>query len=209
MALKISRVEFGLRLLLSLISIAIAYGYLGSYLSTLLSPSNYPSSSGNYPIAGLLIALAIAGIFAIPQSLGGLLAAIASVGVVYWQSNLINSLITIAVCLVLYWLGFADLRYNPAPEQKLSIIEILATLVTLALTVAISISMFQIPESRLASVAIGAIAASFTMIGKQIQHLELRPAANFIILGILSSSSLVIGFAIRAIFYTPKPNYFL
>ena len=137
------------------------------------------------------------------------MAAIAALGVVYWQSNLINSLITVAVCLLLYWLGFADLRYNPAPDKKLSIIEILATLVTVALTVAIAISMFQIPESRLASAAIGAIGASFTMIGKQIQYLELRPAANFIILGILSSSSLIIGFVIRAIFYTPKPSHFL
>jgi hypothetical protein len=209
MALKIGRLEVGLRLLVSFISIAIAYGYLGSYLSKLLSSSNYSPSSGNHLVAGSLIALAIAGVFAIPQSLGGLLAAIAALGVVYWQSNLINSLITVAVCLLLYWLGFADLRYNPAPDKKLSIIEILATLVTVALTVAIAISMFQIPESRLASAAIGAIGASFTMIGKQIQYLELRPAANFIILGILSSSSLIIGFVIRAIFYTPKPSHFL
>lgn len=209
MALKIGRLEVGLRLLVSFISIAIAYGYLGSYLSKLLSSSNYSPSSGNHLVAGSLIALAIAGVFAIPQSLGGLLAAIAALGVVYWQSNLINSLITVAVCLLLYWLGFADLRYNPAPDKKLSIIEILATLVTVALTVAIAISMFQIPENRLASAAIGAIGASFTMIGKQIQYLELRPAANFIILGILSSSSLIIGFVIRAIFYTPKPSHFL
>ena len=167
MALKIGRLEVGLRLLVSFISIAIAYGYLGSYLSKLLSSSNYSPSSGNHLVAGSLIALAIAGVFAIPQSLGGLLAAIAALGVVYWQSNLINSLITVAI------------------------------------------SMFQIPESRLASAAIGAIGASFTMIGKQIQYLELRPAANFIILGILSSSSLIIGFVIRAIFYTPKPSHFL
>jgi hypothetical protein len=209
MALKIGRLEVGLRLLVSFISIAIAYGYLGSYLSKLLSSSNYSPSSGNHLVAGSLIALAIAGVFAIPQSLGGLLAAIAALGVVYWQSNLINSLITVAVCLLLYWLGFADLRYNPAPDKKLSIIEILATLVTVALTVAIAISMFQIPENRLASAAIGAIGASFTMIGKQIQYLELRPVTNFIILGILSSSSLIIGFVIRAIFYTPKPSHFL
>lgn len=202
MALKIGRLEVGLRLLVSFTSIAIAYGYLGSYLSTLIT-------NHNQTLAGLVFVLAIVGIFAIPQSLGGLLAMIVSVVVVYWQSNLIYSLITLGVCLVLYWLGFSDVDYHPEPDKKLSIVEILATIVTLALTIAISISLFQIPVSWIASLATGFLAATITLIGKQIKFLELRPIKNFIILGILTISSLVIGFAIRAIFYTPKPTDFL
>jgi len=111
MALKIGRVEVGLRLLLSFTTIAIAHGYLGSYISTFITDHNYP-------IASLLLGLAVAGIFAIPQSLGGLLAAIASVIIVYWQAGLMPSLVTLGVCLVLYWLGFADLGYSAKPDKK-------------------------------------------------------------------------------------------
>ena len=202
MALKIGRVEVGLRLLVSFTTIAIAYGYLGSYISTLITDHNYP-------IASLLLGLAVAGIFAIPQSLGGLLAAITSVIIVYWQAGLIPSLITLGVCLVLYWLGFADVGYSAEPDKKLSIIEILSTIVTFALAIALTISLFQIPSSWIASIAIGLLAATITLIGKQIQHLELSTIKNFIVLGILTSISLAIGFAIRAIFYTPKPTDFL
>ena len=75
MALKIGRIEIGLRLLLSFTAIAIAYGYLGSYLNILFK-------ADNYPIASLCLILAIAGVFAIPQSVGGLLAAIAAIAIV-------------------------------------------------------------------------------------------------------------------------------
>jgi len=200
MALKIGRVEVGLRLLISLATIAIAYGYLGSYISTLVTDRNYP-------IASLLLGLAIAGIFAIPQSLGGLLAAIASVIIVYWQSGFMPSLVTLGVCLVLYWLGFVDVGYSAEPDKKLSIIEILSTIVTFALAIAFTIALLQIPSSWIASVAVGLLAATITLIGKQIQYLELSTIKNFIVLGILTSSSLAIGFAIRAIFYTPKPTF--
>ncbi|MCA6591630.1 MAG: hypothetical protein IM535_05825 [Pseudanabaena sp. M38BS1SP1A06MG] len=202
MALKIGRVEVGLRLLLSFTTIAIAHGYLGSYISTFITDHNYP-------IASLLLGLAVAGIFAIPQSLGGLLAAIASVIIVYWQAGLMPSLVTLGVCLVLYWLGFADLGYSAKPDKKLSIIEILSTIVTFALAIALTISLLQIPSSWIASLAIGLLAATITLIGKQIQYLELSTIKNFIILGILTSSSLAIGFVVRTIFYTPKPTEFL
>jgi len=198
MAIKIGRIEIGLRLLLSFVAISIAYGYLGSYLSILFKERNYS-------LVSLCAALAIGGVFAIPQSLGGLLAAIAAIAIVYWQANLSGSLITFGVCLFLYWLGFQDVRYNAAPDKKLSIIEIIATVVTIALSVAISISLFQIPTQWLASLVIGVFAAAITLIGKQIRYLELPLTTNFIILGIISSSSLAIGFAIKAIFYSPRP----
>ncbi|MFM7888208.1 MAG: hypothetical protein ACKPCM_16295 [Pseudanabaena sp.] len=202
MALKIGRVEVGLRLLLSFTTMAIAYAYLGSYISTLVTERNYQ-------IASLLLGLAVAGIFAIPQSLGGLLAAIASVIIVYCQAGLMPSFVTLGVCLILYWVGFADVGYSAKPDKKLSIIEILSTIVTFALAIALTITLFQIPSSWIASLVIGLLAATITLIGKQIQYLELSTIKNFIILGILTSSSLVIGFAIRAIFYTPKPIDFL
>ncbi|MCA6575466.1 MAG: hypothetical protein IM549_20090, partial [Pseudanabaena sp. M53BS1SP1A06MG] len=63
--------------------------------------------------------------------------------------------------------------------------------------------------SWIASLAIGLLAATITLIGKQIQYLELSTIKNFIILGILTSSSLAIGFVVRTIFYTPKPTEFL
>lgn len=113
MALKIGGFEIGVRLLASLAAIAIAYGYLGNSLCTLLR-------FGKYPIASLLSMLAIAGIFAIPLSLGGLLAAIAAIFTVYWQSqsNLTLSLITAIACLAIYLLGFRDVRYEPAPDKN-------------------------------------------------------------------------------------------
>jgi hypothetical protein len=196
MALKIGRIEIGLRLLLSFAAIAIAYGYLGSYLSVLFK-------ADNYPIASLCLILAIAGVFTIPQSVGGLLAAIAAIAIVCWQASLTSGLITVGVCLFLYWLGFQDVRYNPAPDKKLSIVEIIATLVTIALSAAVSVSLFQIPIQWLASLAIGVFAAAITLIGKQIKYLELPLGTNFVIMGILSGLSLIIGFALKAIFFSP------
>ncbi|MFZ4554892.1 MAG: hypothetical protein ACOYN8_00745 [Pseudanabaena sp.] len=196
MALKIGRIEIGLRLLLSFVAIAIAYGYLGSYLSVLFKADNYLTAS-------LWLILAIAGVFAIPQSVGGLLAAIAAIAIVCWQASLTSGLITFGVCLFLYWLGFQDVRYNAAPDKKLSIIEIFATVVTIALSAAVSVSLFQIPIQWLASLAIGVFAAAITLIGKQIKYLELPLGTNFVIMGILSGLSLIIGFALKAIFFSP------
>ena len=71
MALKIGRLEIGYRLLSSLTAIAIAYGWVGSQLSTLFY-------FGDYLGLVFLFILALAGTFAIPQSVGGLLAAIAA-----------------------------------------------------------------------------------------------------------------------------------
>jgi UDP-N-acetylmuramyl pentapeptide phosphotransferase/UDP-N-acetylglucosamine-1-phosphate transferase len=105
--------------------------------------------------------LALAGTFAIPQSVGGLLAAIAAVITVYWQTPDINySLITAGVCLALYLLGFQDVRYDPAPEKKLSIHEIIATVITIGFMVQMSLLILQNPSSWLTSAAIGAIAAA-------------------------------------------------
>ena len=196
MALKIGRIEIGLRLLLSFTAIAIAYGYLGSYLNILFK-------ADNYPIASLCPILAIAGVFAIPQSVGGLLAALVALAIVCWQASLTSGLITFGVCLFLYWLGFQDVRYNAAPDKKLSIIEIFATVVTIALSAAVSVSLFQIPIQWLASLAIGVFAAAITLIGKQIKYLELTLGTNFVIMGILSGLSLIIGFALKAIFFSP------
>ncbi len=201
MALKIGKLEIGLRLLVSFISISVAYAYLGGYLSTLLN-------SLNYPIAVLLFALAVAGVFAIPKSLGGLLAAIVSVIVVYWQSNITYSLVTLGICLVLYWLGFSDIVYNPEPDKKLSSVEILSTIITIALTIAITFPVFQFHPSWLASIEIGFFAATITLIGKQIKYLELPPTKNLIILGILTTGSLAIGFVIRAVSYMHKQTGF-
>ncbi len=199
MALKIGRLEIGYRLLISLTAIAIAYGYLGSYICLFWLEQSYWT-------AGLLCLLAASGIFAMPRSLGGLIAAIAAIITIYINSNLTNSLIGAAICLYLYWIGFQDVRYNSALNKKLSIIDLLATAITITLTVVLAIATFQIPSNWLASLAIGATAAAVTLIGKQIEYLELSTKANFIVLGILMGSGLVIGFAIRVIFYMPKPE---
>ena len=199
MALKIGRVEIGFQALFSLTAIAIAYAYLGSYSRTLLSQPD------NYFKAGLLFMLAIAAIFAIPQSLGGLLAAIAAIFTVYWQSqsNLTLSLITAIACLTIYLLGSQDLRYEAAPDKKLSIVEIVATVITIAFTVAIAliISQIQAPINWIVSIAIGAIAGAITLIGKQLSYLDLSQKVIWRLFGILSMSSLAIGFAIRAFLY--------
>ena len=197
MALKIGKLEIGYRLLVSLTGLAIAYGYLGSSLCTLLRYNNYP-------IAGLLFMLAIAAIFAIPQSLGGLLAAIASVFTVYWQSsNITYSLITAIACLGLYLLGFQDVRYNSAPDKKLSIFEIVATVITIAFTVTISIIILQtqVPLNWITSAAIGAIAGAITLVGKQLSYIDLSQKSIWRLFGIVNVSSLAIGFAIGVIIY--------
>ncbi|PZV16467.1 MAG: hypothetical protein DCF20_08110 [Pseudanabaena sp.] len=197
MAFKIGRLEIGYRLLISLTAIAIAYGYLGSYLCTVLRYDNYL-------IAVLLFALAAAGIFAIPQSLGGLLAAIASVATVYWQSSsLTHTVISAIACLSLYLLGFQDVGYESAPDKKLSIVEIVATVITISFAVSISliISQTHVSLNWLTSIAIGLICGAITLVGKQLIYIDLSQKEIWRLFGIVSASSFVMGFGIRAILY--------
>lgn len=195
MALKIGKLEIGYRLLISLTVIAIAYGWIGTLLCTLLRVNDYLN-------AGLLFTLAVMAIFAIPQSLGGLLAAIAAVIIVYWQSSNINySLITVGVCLGIYLLNFQDLRYDPQPEKPLSIVEIVATVVTIAFTVVITLLILQTTASWLTSAAIGVIAGAITVIGKQFIYIDLPQQTTWRLFGGVTISSLAIGFVIRVIIY--------
>ena len=200
MALKIGRLEIGYRLLISLTAIASAYGWVGSQLSTLFY-------FGDYLGLVFLFVFALAGTFAIPQSVGGLLAAIAAVITVYWQTSDINySLITTGVCLALYLLGFQDVRYDPAPEKKLSILEIIATVITIGFMVQMSLLILQIPSSWLTSAAIGAIAAAITLVGRQFVYIDLPQKMIWQLFGGVTIASLAIGFAVRTIiFITTKP----
>ena len=193
MALKIGKLEIGLRLLISLAAIAIAYGYLGSSICTLLR-------SGDYLTSGLLLLLGATSIFAIPQSLGGLLAAIASLLILYWQSNLNFTLIAAIACLALYLLGFQDVRYQAEPEKKLSIIEIVATVITLAFTVTVTLIILQTTATWLTSLTIGAIAGAITLVGKQLAYIDLSQKMILRLLAILSVVSMAIGFVIRVFF---------
>ncbi|MFN9818419.1 MAG: hypothetical protein ACK56Y_10410 [Pseudanabaena sp.] len=195
MALKIGRLEIGYRLLISLTAIAIAYGWIGSQLCTLLRV-------GDYIVGGLLFVLSVVAIFAIPQSLGGLLAAIAAVITVYWQSsNITYSLITAGVCLGMYLLNFQDLRYDSQPEKPLSIVEIVATVVTIAFTVVITLFILQPPATWLTTSAIGAIAGAITVVGKQFNYIDLPQQTIWRLFGGVTISSLAIGFVIRGIIY--------
>ena len=198
MALKIGKLEIGYRLLISLTAIAIAYGWIGTQLCTLLRV-------GDYLVGGLLFVLSVVAIFAIPQSLGGLLAAIAAVITVYWQSsNITYSLITAGVCLGMYLLNFQDLRYDPQPEKPLSIVEIVATVVTIAFTVVITLFILQPPATWLTTSAIGAIAGAITVVGKQFNYIDLPQQTIWRLFGGVTISSLAIGFAIRVIFPMAK-----
>jgi hypothetical protein len=200
MALKIGRLEIGYRLLISLTAISISYGWIGTQLSTLFH-------FGDYLGLVFLFVLALAGTFAIPISVGGLLAAIAAVATVYWQTSDVNySLITAGVCLGLYLLGFQDVRYDPAPEKKLSILEIIATVITIGFMVQMSLLILQTPSSWQTSTAIGAIAAAITLIGRQFVYIDLSQKMIWQLFGGVTISSLAIGFAIRAIIYaTTRP----
>lgn len=195
MALKIGRIEIGYRLLISLTAIAIAYGYMGAHLCTLWRISDYLN-------IGFLVTLAAFAIFAIPQSLGGLLAAIAAVVTVYWQtSNTTYTLVATGVCLGLYLVNFQDLRYDPLPEQKLSIREIIATLITIAFMVQIALLVSKNPTSWINIGLIGAIAGAITLIGKQLAYTDLPEKTIWKLFGIFTLSGLAIGIVTRAIIY--------
>jgi hypothetical protein len=204
MALKIGKLEIGARLLISLIAIAIAYGLAGAQLFTLLRTEDYLN-------AGLLFLLSTMAILAIPQSLGGLLAAIVAVIIVYWQSsNITYSLITSGVCLGLYLLNFQDLRYDPAPDKKLAIREIVATVITIAFMVTMTWLILQSPASWVNMTLIGAVAAAITLLGKQLLDTELTQRNIWKLFGIVTASSFAIGLVSRAIIYaTTKPVEFL
>ncbi|MBD2190070.1 hypothetical protein [Pseudanabaena mucicola] len=200
MALKIGKLEIGIRLLISLIAIAIAYGLAGAQLCTFLRTDDYLN-------AGLLFLLSTMAILAIPQSLGGLLAAIVAVIIVYWQSsNITYSLITAGVCLGLYLLNFPDLRYDPAPDKRLAIREIVATVITIVFMVAMTWLVLQSPANWLNMTLIGAVAAAITLVGKQLLDTGLSQKNIWKLFGIVTASSFAIGLMIRAIIYaTTKP----
>jgi len=200
MALKIGKIEIGYRLFISLTAIAIAYGYIGAHLCTLWRTDDYLG-------IGFLFTLVIVAIFAIPQSLGGLLAAIAAVIIVYWQTPDISySLVAVGVCLGLYLVNFQDLRYDPRPDQKLSIREIVATLITIGFMVQVALLISKNPVSWINTGIIGAIAGAITLIGKQLIYTDMPQKTIWKLLGLFTLSGLAIGFAIRVFIYAaPKP----
>lgn len=193
MVVKIGKIAIGLRLFISLIAIAITYGYIGIELYQAIRLNDYA-------IAAYMILLAILGIVAIPQSLGGLLAAIAAIVTVYFKSNLNYSLITACVCLGLYFANFNDLRYEAQTDKKLSIWEIIATMITIAITIQGTILISTKPITWLTSVAIGAIAAAITLVGKQLLDTDLPAPTIWKIFAIVTGGSMAIGFVIRWIF---------
>jgi hypothetical protein len=203
MALKIGRIGVGYRLLISLTTIAIAYGYMGAHLCTLWRNSDYLNIS-------FLVTLAIFAIFAIPQSLGGLLAAIASIVIIYWQtSSIYYTLAAIGICLGSYLLNFSDLRYDPQPDQKLSIREMIATLITIAFMSQITLLIFKNSVTWISIGLIGAIAGAITLIGKQLIYTDLSQKTIWKLFSIFTLSGLAIGFVTRAIIYatTVVPLY--
>lgn len=201
MVVKIGKIAIGLRLFISLAAIAMTYGYIGSELYQVIRLNDYA-------IAAYMIFLALLGIVAIPQSLGGLLAAIAAIITVYFKSNLNYSLITACVCLGLYLASFNDLRYEAQTEKKLSIWEIIATIVTIALTVQGTLLFTTKPLTWLTSAAIGAIAAAITLVGKQLLDTDLPSQTIWKIFAIVTGSSMAIGFVISLITYlTSKPSF--
>ncbi len=203
MAIKIGWLEIGYRSLVSLTVIAFTYGYWGSHLCTLIRYQEYLN-------AGVFAAIAIAAAVAIPLSLGGLLAAIAAIVAVYFYSGLNQSLITLGTCLGLYVLSFGDVRYEAAPDKKLSIIEILATIVTIVFMIASCQLILQNSVSWLNSLVIGAIAAAITLVGKQLLDNGISQRRIWRFFGAFTLISLVIGFTIQAIAYAviqfPTPS---
>jgi hypothetical protein len=194
MALKIGKLEIGARLLISLIAIAIAYGLAGAQVCNLWWANDYLNAS-------LLFLLSTMAILAIPQSLGGLLAAIVAVIIVYWQSsNITYSLITAGVCLGLYLLNFQDLRYDPAPDKKLAIREIVATVITIAFMGAMTWLVVKSPSSWLNMALIGAVAAAITLVGKQLLDTGLSQKNIWKLFGIVTASSFAIGCVVNIIF---------
>jgi hypothetical protein len=194
MVVKIGKIAIGLRLFISIAAIAMTYGYIGSELCRVVRLNEYA-------IAVYMILLAILGIVAIPQSLGGLLAAIAAIITVYFKSNLNYSLITASVCLGLYLASFNDLRYEAQTDKKLSIWEIIASLITIAITIQGTILIAERSINWLISAAIGAIAASITLVGKQLLDTDLPSQTIWKIFAIATGSSMAIGFVARAIIY--------
>ena len=199
MALKVGKIEIEYRLLISLVAIAIAYGYLGSELGSMLKFSKYLD-------AAILLAIAVVAALAIPQSLGGLLAAIAMVILVYLKTSLNYAAIAAVVCLGIYFLGFQEVRYKAEVSKKLSLIEIAATLITVGFGLQVAWLILQYPSSWLLSIAIGAIAGAITLVGKQLIYTDLPIKTIAVIFGAVTTSSLIIGLVVRLISYLIYPT---
>ncbi|PZU97147.1 MAG: hypothetical protein DCE90_08425 [Pseudanabaena sp.] len=198
MALKVGKIEIEYRLLISLVAIAIAYGYLGSELGSMIK-------FGKYFEATLLLAIAVLAALAMPQSLGGLLAAIAMVILVYLKTSLNYAAIAAVTCLAIYFLGFQEVKYQSDAAKKLTPIEIAATLMTVVFGAQVAWLILQYPSSWLLSIAIGAIAGAITLVGKQLLYTDLPIKTIAIIFGAVTTSSLIIGLVVRLITYALFP----
>lgn len=184
MYIKIKGFLIKLSLLISLVIIGLGYGCLGNFI--------YAYRNYNPTIALSLLALSVAGIFALRLSLGGAIATFLSIIFLFVKSGTHAGIAALVVAIMTLWLGLQDSdRQNI--DQPIQPLDWLSIAFTIIFTLTIAIAILQIFSGIVAGAVTGAIAASITIIGIQIKASEIPVKISLWLLAIAAGSGLIIG----------------
>ncbi|AFY73465.1 hypothetical protein Syn7502_01378 [Synechococcus sp. PCC 7502] len=172
---------------LPLIAIAVNYGLFGYLLRVLIVTSANPIT------LGLLLALAIGNTWALTLGNGGLVATILALGLGFKTGGVNLGGIAIACAGCMMWLGFFHTDQERVSEQKLSIGEILSTVVIVIWAVVGTLGIYEIISGITAAVVLGAIAGSYSVIGNQIKASGITHIQSLQLIGNIAGIGLAIG----------------
>ncbi len=198
MYIRVKGIILSASLLIGAIILIAGYGFLGDFAYTVYRRNDFGLFS-------LLLGIALASIWALPQNLGGILAAIATLIIAYTNLGLVSGLIATAVCVVIFWLGLREADYSLANYPKIRWWEWLAVAINVCLSVAMTLAFLQkIPNAgNFAGLALGSLAGMMVVVGAQIKSAELAAKQALTLSAFIGLTGLVAGFTYGAFTYQP------
>ncbi len=196
MYIRVKGIILSASLLIGAIILIAGYGFLGDFAYTVYRRNDFSLFS-------LLLGIALASIWALPQNLGGLLAAIATLIIAFINLGWIPGLIATVVCAVIFWLGLQDADYSFANYPKIRWWEWLAVLINVSLSVAMTLAFLQKISSagNFAGLALGSLAGMIVVVGAQIKSAELAAKQALTLSACIALTGFVAGFAYAAFTY--------
>lgn len=182
---KIKGSYFSLSLLITLAIVFLGYGFLGNLI--------YSYRTQSLAIVCLL-ALSLAGIFALRIGLGGLIAALVGIAIVFFKAGIEAGIASTILALFILWFGLKSGESESRDTNKvLTPLEWLALVVTALLTIATTMAVLQVLSGVVSGLVVGAIAGAIAIVGTQIKESELSPKICLGVLAIATGAGLTTG----------------
>jgi hypothetical protein len=182
---KIKGNYFSFSLLVTLAIVFVGYGFMGNLI--------YSYRTQSLAIACLL-ALSLAGIFALRIGLGGLIASVIGIAVLFFKAGIEAGIVATILALFFLWFGLKSGESEIRDANKvLTPLEWLALVVTLILTVATTMAVLQVLSGFVAGVVVGIIAGAIAIVGNQIKESELSQKIGLGVLAIATGAGLAVG----------------